>query len=873
MMKRITLFLLATLLVAAVHGQEVQGVVTSDNGEPLIGASILEKGTNNGTITDLDGRYQLTLQGTDAVLVFSYTGHQSEEISVAGQSEIDVVLTAGALLNEVVVTGLGITREEKALGYATTTLSAREISTTPMTNFASALYGKAAGVSIRSVPGGATSGVNINIRGFSSITGNTQPLIIMDGVPLRNGETSNKSYWQDQRIRGNGLTDINPEDIASITMLKGASAAALYGSEAVNGVVVITTKKGTTDGFNIDFSANYNTDRIAYLPRYQNVRGPGYPTSLADAGQDANRFIQYDTDGDGVDDIRGLIGTSLNYGPNFDGEPIMAWDGVVRPYSAAGNSYADLFQNASSSSVNLSISQGGERSNVRFSLTRQDNQMISFGSKNERNIASLNTQYKISKRLTTTLIAKFINQHTKDRPYKVDRMINNFSGMMDRFESADWYFDRYKTSLGYRFVTGTNASLTPDENIIYNGFKSDLADYVWRVNQDHSDEKSNRIIANLAQNWEIIDGLNLRGRVAVDYTSLNTENTSATQRPSTLYSNPGGGYSISNDATNQLYGDVMLSYQRKLTEDLDMTLRAGYTAQQDEYRFVSRGTAGGLSPENFFDISASINTPGGGISRTTLVKDAIIGIANVSYKTWLYLEGTLRRDRTSTMSPDNNSFVYPSVNAGFILSDAFDLPRSISYAKVRASFGVVGNYPEIYRANIAYNQNTLNVQANGGQAVLYSNIGGSFGNDLIRPERKSEFEIGLNVDFLTRFNADISYYNGQIIDQILPVDIPRSSGARTVLTNIGTLRNKGLEISLNADIVRKPEFNWSATLNYARNVNVVEKLANNATELLHADFDGNADQIRSVVGQPMGDIYANPIATNAAGEKIVDANG
>ena len=873
-MKKSCLLLFATLLVATLMGQNVQGVVSSDTGEPLIGVSILEKGTSNGTITDIDGSYQLKLNNAQATLVFSYTGFQSKEIAVNGQAQIDVVLIAGAMLDEVVVTGLNIPREKKALGYAASTIDAKELEMTPITNFATALYGKAPGVSIRTTPGGATSGSNINVRGFSSITGNTQPLIVLDGVPIRNGEYNNTNYWGDQRIRGNGLTDINMDDIENISVLKGASAAALYGSEAVNGVILLTSKKGAKDkGLGVEFNASYSADRIAYLPRYQNIRGPGYFTSLADAGQDEAGFIYYDVNKDGTPDTRGLINTSVNFGPLFDGQPIMAWDGVIRPYVASNASYADLFQNAHSSDINLAVTNGGERSSIRFSFTRQDNQMISFGSKNQRNIANLTTSFRTNKNLNTVLNVKYINQYTKDRPYKLDRLINNFTGMMNTFEAADWYFNKYKTSLGYKFRTGTQASLTPDENIIYNGFKGDIADYVWRVNEQHSDEYSNRVIANIQQSWTILEGLTLRGIIGTDLTTLNTQNRNSTEQPSALYANPGGGFSLSNEVNTLVYGDVLLSYDISLTRDLDLGLKAGYNARKEDYSLVNRGTSGGLSPENFFDISASINTPGGSNNRTSRVLDAMLGIASLSYKDFVYLEGTIRRDRTSTISPNNNSFIYPSVNASFLLNEAFALPSAFRLAKLRASYGIVGNYPDIYRANIAYNQNTLGVQYEGGRPILYSYISNAFGNDLIRPEQKREFEIGLEANLWARLRADFSFYNGRIVDQILPVDLPRSSGARTVLTNIGTLRNKGIEIQIGGDVVQKENFYWNATINYARNVNAVEKLANGATELLHADFDGNAAQIRSVVGQPIGDIYAHPVATNEKGEKIVAPNG
>jgi hypothetical protein len=331
---------------------------------------------------------------------------------------------------------------------------------------------------------------------------------------------------------------------------------------------------------------------------------------------------------------------------------------------------------------------------------------------------------------------------------------------------------------------------------------------------------------------------------------------------------------MANNIFSLLYGDALLTYTKKLTPDFELNVMGGYTAVKELSTFISRSTNGGLSTENLFDIAASMNLPNNGSSRSTMVRDAVIGTVNLDYKGFAFLEGTIRRDRTSTMNPNNNTFVYPSVNASFVFTDAFKLPSFISYGKFRGSWGIVGNYPDIYRANIAYNQNTLGVQQTGGQPVLFTSIPGAFGNDGIRPEQKHEVEFGLETKFFgRRLGVEINYYNGQIRDQILPLTIPASSGATSVLANIGTLRNKGVELLITAIPVQTRGLTWETTVTYARNKNVVEKLANNSTELLHADYDGAAAQLRSVVGQPMGDFYAPPVERNANGEMIVQANG
>ena len=853
--------------------QKVSGKVTGANQEPLPGAYVLVKGTSTGTVTDEKGEFSLTTALTNT-LVLSFTGFETIEVPLEGRSVVDVVmLESAAQLGEVVVTALGMSKQQKALGYASSTIKAEDLTNAGTPNLATALYGKAPGVRIAATPGGATSAVNINIRGVNSITGRSQPLIVLDGVPIRDGEVRNNDYWSDQRLRGNGLLDINPEDIDNISILKGASAAALYGSEAVNGVVLITTKSGKgKKGMNVDFNASYGVDNVAYLPRYQNIRGAGAPIHVNNGGQDAEGFIYYDTNGDGTKDTRGILNYSINFGPKFDGKPIMGWDGIVRPYEAQEDNYAGLYQQGHTANVNVAVSQASENSNIRFSLTRQDNRGLSLNAGNQKNIANLNSTFRLGKKWSTDLLVNYINQKTENRPYSIDRMINNFTGMIGRFDNADWYLNKYQTSRGYRFVTGTGQSLTPNENIIYNGFKGDIADYVWRVNKNLLDEFSNRVIASMTHHYQILPDLKFRGRISTDFTSERIETRNYTERP--LAFGNSGYFGLENNLYSILYGDALLTYTKRLSPNFELNVMGGYMATKDVATFVSRGTNGGLSTENLFDIAATINVANSGSSRSALVKDAYIGTINLDYKGYLFVEGTIRRDRTSTMNPENNSFIYPSVNTSFIFTDAFDLPDFISFGKLRGSYGVVGNYPDIYRANIAYNQGTLGIQAVGGTPVLYTNISSSFGNDLIRPEQKKEFEFGLEARFLkNRITFEASYYNAQIVDQILPLTLASTSGATSVLTNIGTLRNKGIELSLRGTVAKSENLFWEIGVNYSSNKNVVEKLANNATELLHADYDGSAAQLRSVVGQPMGDFYVPPVATSANGQQIVNANG
>jgi iron complex outermembrane receptor protein len=879
---RLLLFVLSMWSMASIAQEKkiITGMVKDSAGNILPGVSISEKGTQTSVISDAGGKFRIPVSSSNPVLVLTSVGFEKKEIAVGNESVINVTMAGTSnTLEGVVVTSMGISRQKKALGYSVSTIKSEELTQAGSPNFASALYGKAPGVRIGSTPGGATSAVNITIRGVNSITGKNQPLIVLDGIPIRDGEVKNNDYYGDPRIRGNGLLDINPEDIDNISILKGASAAALYGSEAVNGVVLITTKKGKgKKGFTVDVAANYSFDNVAFLPRYQNVRGAGTPFHVSNAGQDPETlFVYYDLDGDGVKETRGITGQRSNFGPVFDGQPVISWDGQIRPYEAQKNNYKGLYRTANNSSINVATSYASENSNVRFSLTRQNNQGVSLGSDNYKNIANLNGTFAISKKFTTDVMVNYINQETKNRPYSIERLMNNFTGLMGRFDNADWYLAKYKTSRGYKATTGAEQTITPDEHIKYLGYKADIADYVWRVKEHSENEKSNRVIASLTNNWQIINDLRLRARIATDFTSQRTERKQATERP-LMFEKTGeasGGYALGSFQNTIVYGDVLLTYTKNITPDIEMNVMGGYMANKDITTSILRETNGGLSIENWFDLNSSMKEQSYNPAfnyRRTLVKDAFVGTINANYKGYLFVEGNLRRDRTSTMSPNNNSFVYPSVNSSFVISEAFNLPAFINYGKVRASWGIVGNYPDIYKANVAYTQNTLGAQ--GGASVIYTMLPAEYANDAIRPEQKHEIEFGLEAKFLdNRLGLDVSYYNGQIRDQILPITTAQTIGSTSVLTNIGTLRNKGIEIGLTGTPVKTRDFRWDIGVNLAHNKNIVEKLADGSSQLINTTYDGNAAQLKSTVGQTMGDIYTRPILTNSKGEKVVAPNG
>ncbi len=867
----ITLIMLLSITTLFAQ-QTVTGRVTDPSGEGLAGVSVTVVGTNKAAQTNMDGNFSIQADNGQK-LRFTSVGFQSQEVAVTSTT-VNVSLQEDAgNIDEVVVTAMGIKRAPKELGYAMSTVEAKELTKTGSPNVAGALYGKAPGVRISSSPGGATSGININIRGTNSVTGSSQPLIIIDGVPMRTTAFNNSNYWGDQRARGNGLEDLNPEDIESISVLKGASAAALYGSEALNGVVMVTTKSGKGgQGVAIDFNATYTHDQIAYLPRFQDVRGPGYSIEYSDAGQKEDKFFYYDQSMaiDGV--TRGVLAATINYGPKFDGQPIISWDGKVRPY-VAQNSYDKFFNNPNNTIFNLALSNTTDKSNTRFSLTRQDNQMTSLDSYNKKNIASINSTFKFWDKLTTDVVVNYINQHTHNRPFMTDRMINNFTGMISTFDNPEWYLDKYQTSLGYKYVVGTNSqSLTPGENLIYNGYKTDVLDFMWNTKARQYDEYSNRIIGSFTNTWQVTEDFSVRGRFSADMTNLKTDDKQPNEQP--LAFTNGGFYGLSNQTANVYYTDLLATYSKQITDNVKLGAMVGYTATSSETTNMTSNTDGGLSVRNWYDVSASINQARTSTSKLNTLRDATFGSVNFNFKDFWFVEGTLRRERISTMHPDNNVLYYPSVNTSIILSEAFQMPEYFDYAKLRGSYGIVGKYPTAYQSALSYTQYTLGNQGSG-TSVLYTQIPtSSFGNEKIKPENKHEMEFGIETRlFNNRLGFDITYYNGKIVDQILNYTLPNTSGASSILANVGTLRNKGWEFAITGVPIQNDNFRWNTVLNFSMNKNMVEELPGGASQLMLADYDGAAAQLVANVGQSMGDIMVHPYVYDASGKKVVQDNG
>ena len=870
---------MSTLIV---HAQtlNVSGTVRDGSGEPVVGASVVVKGSSVGATTDANGGYTISAPA-NATLVFSFLGLGNVEEAVNGRGRVDVTLAGGDVgLEEVVVTALGITKESRAVGYAVSTIKAVELTKVGTPNFATALYGKAAGVRINAAPGGQTSAVSMTVRGLTSMYGNTQPLLVMDGVPVRNGNANfaykdgdrvtdpskPSSEWRGNKIEGNGIIDINPEDVESISILKGAAASALYGFEAANGVILVTTKKGAgQSGVKVDFSATATASYVAYMPEMQTEYGPGNIRTSQTGYELANGgFYQRTWKGQTYMSIyQGLNGENYYFGPKYDAsKEVLYWDGRMRPYQAVNsNPLNDIYRTGYNQTYNLAVSYGSEKANTRLSYTFVNDSPNQYNSDNQKHNFSMAGNIKIHKNLTVDYTANYVRHGIHNRTSTAQYMWDSYA-LTGAFDDVELLREKYAvTSLGYRNVTYDAANpagntLTPDEAFIYELPARDLMrNMIWPVLANNTYETNQRLIGSVAPTWAIVEGLKLRGRLSTDVTATAIEDKKATHTPVSISpTDPGGEYSLINKNYEIYYGDVMLMFDKNLAEKFNLTANVGFSGRTETSRATKLATKNGLAVDNWFNINASVSsTPDFGMEKMDYLTAAYFGTVGVSYSSVAYLEATARQETTSTLLSPNNSFFYPSVNASYIFSEHLkdNLPW-YDYGKLRASYGIVGNVPGAYRANEVYDPHNS-------AGYLWTTVPSSYGNKNLLPEKKYEFEIGLESRFLNnRLGFEVSYYNNRIVDQLLEYDVASSTGISKYWRNVGELKNTGVELTLNVTPVVTADWRWDVRFNYATNSNEVTALPEGMEFLKNGGGLGNTGsgmEIRSYPGRPMGDVY------------------
>ncbi len=868
------LFLCWLVMLCAVITQAqnttVTGRVADEKGASVPFATISEIGTINSVVTDSSGRFSITTR-QGASLAATSAGFQGQTLTVSGSS-LNFQLTSGqGNLQEVVVTALGIRRSRNQVPYAAQQITGDEVSRNRSNNFLQNISGRISGLEIRQ---GNTLGSSTNavIRGFKSIGGTNQALFVVDGVPFDNS-TINSG---DQRTGrggydyGNAAADINPDDIESVTVLKGAAATALYGSRAGNGVILITTKKGARSlGITINSGIGVGSIDKSTFVKYQKQYGGGYGAYYEDP---TSRFLYRDINGDGVKDLVTPTSEDASYGGAFDPNlQVYQWDafdpsspyyGKSRPWVAAANDPSTFFQHSLSSNQSVFVNSGNDKGSFKLGFTRTDDKGIVANSTQTKNLLDFGATYNLTPALTAGATLNYSNVSAKGR-YGTGytgygNVATNFRQWwqtnVDVKELKDAYF-RNRNNVTWNWADPTD--LTP---IYWNN-------PYWDRYENYESDSRDRIFGNVNATYKITNWLNVLGRVSIDRWNQLTEERIA------VGSVDVSNYNRTNQTFQELNFDLLANMEKNLSKDFLLRGLIGTNIRRSHVESIAASTNGGLTTPRFYALSNSanpINIPTE--ASADLEVDGVFAGATVSWRNMVTLDGTIRRDQTTTLPANNNSYYYPSGSVGFVFSRLLATTPWISYGKLRVNYAQVGNGAPANSLFDVYSS----VPQFGSQAQ-YS-VTGTKNNANLKPELTKSSEAGVEMQFLkNRVGFDVTYYNALSFNQILPVTVSTATGYSSLYVNAGNIRNKGIEVSLTGTPVQARNFSWNVTLNWTRNRNKVEALyadpttGNITDNLVLGSFQGGVT-LNATLNQPYGTIRGSDfIYTN--GQKTVGANG
>lgn len=848
------------LISTWIWGQSVYGVVRS-SGEPLPGVTVVVKGTSSGTVTDVDGSYTITADAT-SVLVFSYIGFESKEILVGSQKVIDVDMAVDArALDEVVVTALGIRKEAKKLGYATSTVTKELVSENRSPNFINTLQGKIAGVNISSLGTGPGGTSKIRIRGQSSISGQNNPLIVVNGIPIDNtnfgynpGNTGADNSIQvrgggNTSDGGDGLSSINPDDIESMTILKGATAAALYGSRAKDGVIMITTKtKGDSPGIGVTLNSNYSNETPLDFTDYQYEYGQGEngvrPTSPnPTSGQ-------------------------WSFGEKFaPGMTQILFDGVEVPYVPQYDRIRKFFRNGQNFANTLTLSSGNEKGGFNLSFANIDNSGIVPNNTFNRKTFNLGFAYSLSKKLSFSGSANYSKEYNKNPP-----------NIANQDNSIPTSLYNLANSLPLELLDEKKYDANGNE-FVYSRFRNRTNPY-FTLAEQFQNIRRDRLFGSLNIKYDILPWLYIQGRVGQDYWSRDQDYNNFPTGHASLAAAPAGfvngSYTQETRRFRETNADILIAASQEFGDfgvDINVGGNQMYRRSDLNSVFVQDFVVRGLYTVG----NGRVKDPIYGLSERAV--NSVYGAAELSYKRFLYINGTLRNDWFSTLSPANRSILYPSVSGSFVFSDAFEsVPAWLNFGKLRAAYAEVGSDTDVspYSNNLFYGVNA-NLFPNPAGAL--QPIGGSSGNTLpnanLRPMRASEKEIGLELKlFENRISMDLAAYQKITEDQIVSAQISDASGYTNTLINSGRSRTNGVEMLLSFLPLKKTALRWEVTFNGAlNNTKVLKLLTEKDGERITVGTHVFNGELRQVVGQPMAQIYGFGFRRDNQGRQIFGGNG
>ncbi len=846
MRKIILLVALYFALIGSVYAQHtVTGTVTDEEGLGIPGASILEKGTNNGVITDFDGNYKLDVSSGDAVLVFSFVGMKAIEENVNGRSSISVTMVTDAVgLDEVVVTALGIQREKKSLGYAMQEIGGADLVDAREPNLANTLSGKVSGLQIVRGAGGPAGSSKIILRGNNSLTGSNQPLVVVDGMPIDNFTDGAKvDMWGSGEGRdfGSGIGDLNPDDIESMSVLKGASAAALYGSRAGNGVILITTKKGRKNqGAGITVNSRVGFETLLTQPELQDVFGQG-------------SYGAYDR----------MSRTS--WGPKAEGQMVDDWTGGQSPLNTYDN-VANFFRTGITSNQNISYSQLINKTTVFASLTRNDDRSVIPETNINRStftvrITSLfgeNEKWKFDTKAT------YVKSNAENRPLAgIAAQNNSFYTMWTLPVSLD--------------IRDFNPSIDSDgKQIWWDDASTPQGNPWWNLQYGKNNDTRDRLIGFMSLAYDFTDWLNAEVKGGTDYYTTKKEekiHTGGVVRPAGVYSKN------IDEAFENNFSFLIRAQKDDLIDRLGGYVTFGGNMMHQKNQGMG-GNSGDLVVPNLFSLNNGVDKPSVSQRYSEKKINSLYGALQLNWDGYLFLDATVRNDWSSTMRKDNRSFLYPSVSVSGIITDMITqnggvIPEWLTFAKVRGSYAEVGNDLPPYQLYNTYgigksdSPHDQTTAAPG--SVLYDP---SVVNELIK-----SYEAGIDLRFFdNRLGLDFTWYKTNATNQLIDLPLDPFSGFKNKKINAGKIQNEGIEVMLNADIVRNNAgFNWTVNANMSKNENRMIELADGVDEYSLGTVDDL--KIVAMVGGNYGEIYGKKMVrvedetSQYFGQIVVDESG
>lgn len=846
--KRIHLFLLA-LAIGVIQGAAqvttVRGIVTTEeDGEPVIGASVIVKGTSLGTVTDVNGRFELSgLPPSATRLLISYISLMAKEVAIAPQ--VSVTLKSDThLLDEVVVTALGISREKKALGYTAQEVKQDALVQGKDNNLLNSLSGKIAGVRITNTQGDVGSS-RIVIRGETSIAGENQPLFIVDGIPVDNSQLNACSSGRDFK---NAIADLNPEDIKTLTVLKGPNAAALYGARAAHGAIVITTKGGDKrqKGIGITLHSSTQVSFVATLPEFQNLFGQG-------AG---GRFSYVDGKGAGVNDgVDESWGPRLDIGlliPQFDSPLDADGNRVATPWVSHPNNVRDYFRMGISTNNGISVARGDDKYQFRVGYNYEKQvSIVPDAGTNKTNI-SLNTDYHLAKWIVVGATANYIVYTAPSLPGSATPSGSNVRSNSPMLQFL-WFGRQVDTN-------SLKADYTRNWNSSYydNPF--------WSASYNTQSQERHRLIGDLHAEFRLTDGLNVRFRTSTDW--YNDRRKSKVKWGSAGAGSPYGSYAEDAYTVKENNTEVLATYIKQLNKNWGIDALLGFNVRNKQYE-NNYQAAPRLAVADLYTLTNSRDPLTSSNDFYRLRQYGLYGSIQLDYRRWAFLNITGRNDWSSTLPVDNNSYFYPSVTASVLLSEAFGWrSKAVNYLKIRGGWSQVGADANPYQLATVFTSETA---FNGNPLQSSSTIGM---NPNLKPEKTSSIEAGFEAAFWdNRLCLDFTYYKTDSRNQILKLATTAASGYTSQVRNAGHIRNRGYEIQLGAVPIQTSKgFRWNLDLNYGANSSKVVKLDDEGLITSYRLYSSGI-QILASVGEAYGTLFGTSYVRDANGNVVVDANG